>query len=42
MVDIRNRIEDYSHVAEYIPKSVTNVLEKYWEELLEEDRGRNF
>ena len=36
MADIQARIEDYSHVAEFISKSVSNVLNKYQEELAEE------
>lgn len=39
MGEVRNKIEEYAHVAEYIPKPVSNVLEKYWEELnLEQDK----
>ncbi len=42
MADIQARIEDYSHVADFLPKSVTNVLNHYQEELGEEYDKRNF
>lgn len=42
MVDIQSRIEDYSHVSEFLPKSVTNVLNHYQEELAEEYDKRHY
>jgi len=42
MADIQARIEDYSHVAEYLPKAIDNVLNKYQDELVEEYDKRNF
>lgn len=41
MADIQARIEDYSHVAEFLPKSIGNVLNHYQEELVEEFYKRN-
>jgi hypothetical protein len=42
MADIQARIEDYSHVAEFLPKSITNVLNHYQEELGEEYDKRHY
>lgn len=42
MADIQRRIEDYAHVVDHLPKSITNVLSKYQEELGEEYDKRNF
>lgn len=42
MADIQSRIEYYCHVAEFLPKSITNVLNHYQEELGEEYDKRNF
>jgi len=42
MADIQSRIEDYSHVSEFLPKSITNVLNHYQEELGEEYDKRHY
>lgn len=36
MADIQTKIEDYSHVAEFLPKSIGNVLDSFQKKLYEE------
>jgi hypothetical protein len=42
MADIQSRIEDYSHVSEFIPKSVSNVLNTFERQLVDEYDKRHY
>jgi hypothetical protein len=42
MADIQSRIEDYSHVSEFLPKSIGNVLNTFERQLVDEYDRRNY
>lgn len=42
MADIQSRIEDYSHVAEFLPKSIGNVLNTFERQLVDEYDKRHY
>jgi hypothetical protein len=42
MADIQARIEDYSHVSEFLPKSIGNVLNTFERQLVDEYDRRNY
>lgn len=40
MEQVENKIQQYSHVSEYLPKSIVNELGKFYEKLQKEYNHR--